>query len=131
MGLEHAAVGARRERTAGGRPAATIAGGQNLRPIVNTVDRNYFETAGVAIESGREFTDLDQETSTPVAIVNEKMAHDYWPGGDALGKRIQLPGEKQMRQIVGVARTANYSTWGGAAATVRLCAAGAELFGRA
>ncbi|MGH7485923.1 MAG: FtsX-like permease family protein, partial [bacterium] len=55
---------------------------------------------------------IDQETSTPVAIVNEKMAHDDWPGGKALGKRIQLPGEKQMRQIVGIARTANYSAWG-------------------
>lgn len=82
-----------------------------IRTIVNTVDRNFFETAGVVIESGREFTDLDQETSTPVAIVNAKMARDNWPGG-ALGKRIQLPGEKLMRQIVGVARTANYSTWG-------------------
>ena len=47
-----------------------------------------------------------------MAIVNEKMAHDYWPGGEAIGKRIQLPGEKQMRQIVGIARTANYTAWG-------------------
>ncbi len=39
------------------------------------------------------------------------MAHDYWPRGEAIGKRIQLPGEKQMRQIVGIARTANYSNW--------------------
>lgn len=84
----------------------------NITAIVNTIDRNYFETAGVAIDSGREFTNLDQRTSTPVAIVNEKMAHDYWPGSQALGKRIQLPGEKQMRQIVAIARTANYSTWG-------------------
>ena len=83
-----------------------------ISTIVNTVDRNYFETAGMAIESGRGFTDMDQETSTPAAIVNEKLAHDYWPGGDALGKRIQLPGEKQMRQIVGIAKTANYSAWG-------------------
>jgi predicted permease len=82
-----------------------------ITTIVNTVDRNYFETAGVTIDSGREFTNLDQETSSAVAIINEKMAHDYWPRGDALGKRIQLPGEKQMRQIVGVARTANYSNW--------------------
>jgi predicted permease len=82
-----------------------------ITAVVNTVDLRYFETARVAIDSGREFTNLDQETSTPVAIVNEKLAHDYWPGG-ALGKRIQLPGEKYMRQIVGVARTANYSNWG-------------------
>ena len=83
-----------------------------IATIVDTVDLNYFETAGVAIESGREFTNLDQENSIPVAIVNEKLAHDYWPRGDALGKRIRLPGEKQMRQIVGVARTANYTNWG-------------------
>jgi len=83
-----------------------------ITTVVNTVDRNYFETAGVAIDSGREFTQLDQEDSVPVAIVNEKIAHDYWPRGDALGKRIQLPGEKQTRQIVGIARTADYSAWG-------------------
>jgi putative ABC transport system permease protein len=79
---------------------------------VNTVDRDYFVTAGVAVDRGREFTNVDQESSTPVAIVNEKMAHDYWPNGNALGQRIQLPGETQMRQIIGVARTANYSSWG-------------------
>jgi predicted permease len=83
----------------------------NTTTIVNTVDRNYFETAGVVIERGREFTQVDQQTSIAVAIVNEKLAQDYWPGGDALGKRIQMPGETEMRQIVGIARTANYSSW--------------------
>ena len=79
--------------------------------IINTVDRDYFETAGVVIENGRGFTQVDQPASVPVAVVNEKLARDYWPGDVALGKRIQLPGEKQMRQIVGVARTANYTGW--------------------
>ena len=83
-----------------------------IATIVNTVDANYFKTAGMAIDRGREFSNLDQEGSTPVAIVNEKAAHDYWRDGSALGKRIQLPGEKQMRQIVGIAKTANYTAWG-------------------
>ena len=78
--------------------------------IFNTVDLGYFETAGVPIESGRDFTEMDREDSVPVAIVNQKMAHDYWPRESALGKLIRLPGEKAMRQIVGIARTANYST---------------------
>lgn len=82
-----------------------------IATIVNTVDRNYFETAGVALEQGREFTNVDQESSDPVAIVNEKVAHDYWPRGEALGKRIQLPGETRMRRIVGVASNANYTNW--------------------
>lgn len=83
-----------------------------ITSVLNVVDLNYFETAGVPIDKGRAFTQVDQETSIPVAIVNEKMVHDFWPKGDALGRRIQLPGEKTMRQIVGVARTANYSTLG-------------------
>jgi macrolide transport system ATP-binding/permease protein len=65
----------------------------------------------VPLEAGRAFNGADREGSLPVAMVNEKMAHDYWPGG-ALGKRIQLPGEKAMRVVIGVARTANYTAWG-------------------
>jgi len=80
--------------------------------ILNTVSRGYFQTSGVAIEKGREFTAVDRATSRPVAIVNEKLVQDYWPGEDALGKRIQVPGERQMREIVGIARTANYSSFG-------------------
>jgi predicted permease len=82
-----------------------------ITAVLTTVALDYFETAGVTIDRGRVFTQVDQENSAPVAIVNEKMAHDFWPGEDALGKRVQVPGEKQMRQIVGVARNANYSAW--------------------
>jgi predicted permease len=80
--------------------------------IVNTVSGGYFQTSGVAIEKGREFTVVDRPTSLPVAIVNEKLAQDYWPGQDAVGRPIQIPGERQMREIVGVARIANYSSFG-------------------
>lgn len=84
----------------------------NISTVVDNVDTGYFETAGVAILRGRGFTNVDQENSAPVTIVNEKLAHDFWPSGDALGKRIQLPDEKQMRQIVGIARNANYTAIG-------------------
>ena len=82
-----------------------------IRAVLHTVDRDYFETAGVPIEDGRAFTNADQETSLPVAIVNEKMARDYWPAG-ALGKTVRLPGESVDRQVVGVARTADYTAVG-------------------
>ena len=113
MVLQYAAVGPSHERAAGGRAAAPAIGGrrQHIRTIVNTVDRELFRDSGRGIQSGRGFTNLDPETSTPVAIVNDKMAHDFCRA-DALGKRIQVPGEKPMRQIVGVAKTANYSAWG-------------------
>ena len=82
-----------------------------VRAVVTTADRDYFETAGITIETGRAFNASDRQTSLPVAIVNRKMEQDHWPGG-ALGKRIQLPGERVLRQVVGVARTANYTGWG-------------------
>ena len=81
-----------------------------IAAVLNVVDLQYFETAGVGIDQGRGFTPADREDSIPVAIVNEKLADDSWPGQSAIGKRIQLPNEKTMRQVVGVARTANYST---------------------
>jgi putative ABC transport system permease protein len=80
--------------------------------IVNTIDRGYFSTTGIPIVNGREFTMIDTGSSTPVVIVNDKLARDFWPGGDPLGKRLQVPGESQLREVVGVARDANYSTWG-------------------
>ncbi|HWE00172.1 MAG TPA: ABC transporter permease [Bryobacteraceae bacterium] len=82
-----------------------------IRSIVNTVAPGYFETAGVALLRGRAFTQMDRDASAPVAIVNDKMARDYWPSG-AIGRRVQLPGETALRRIVGVTRNANYITWG-------------------
>jgi predicted permease len=93
-----------------GRQAKSRA--DRVNTIITTVDRDYFATSGVGIESGRPFTEVDQEKSMPVAIVNEKLAQQYWPGQDALGKRVRLPSETVERQVVGVARNANYSTWG-------------------
>lgn len=83
-----------------------------ITAVLNTIDLDYFQTAGVTLESGREFQSSDQAASTPVAIINARMARDYWPNGQALGKRLLLPGEKQTRQVVGIARTASYTAWG-------------------
>jgi putative ABC transport system permease protein len=88
---------------------------ETVTTIVNTIDLGYFDTAGVTVERGRAFADGDREAALPVAIVNQKLARDYWPGEDAIGKRIRLPGEQRMREIVGVARIANYTSWGEAA----------------
>jgi putative ABC transport system permease protein len=93
-----------------GRPQRSA--NDRVTTIMNTVDDKYFETAGVSILEGRGITALDRAASQPVAVVNEKLARDYWPGQEAVGKRIRVPGEQQMREIVGLARTANYTSWG-------------------
>lgn len=48
----------------------------------------YFAAMRIALREGREFTDDDAAGRTPVAIVNEALAARYWPGENAIGKRI-------------------------------------------
>lgn len=80
--------------------------------VLNTIDTGYFSTTGIPIMGGRDFTDDDREGSLPVAIINQAMAARYWPNQNAIGKRFRLAGENGYRQIVGIAKNANYQTLG-------------------
>src|SRR5437588_320637 len=72
----------------------------------NQVGPGYFATIEIPLVSGHEFTRSDNETASPVAIVNETMAARYWPGKNPLGERLQAKGK--WMQIVGVAKTSKY-----------------------
>ena len=84
---------------------------QDALPVIaNTVDLDYFATMSIPVLQGRDFTAADRDGSTPVAIVNQALAAKYWPKQSPLGKRFQFFGEPVYRQIVGVAKTANYTS---------------------
>jgi predicted permease len=72
----------------------------------NEVGPGYFATMGTPLISGREFTRDDNETSSLVAVVNERLARQYWPGQDPVGKRLIVK-DRPMR-VVGVAAVAKY-----------------------
>jgi macrolide transport system ATP-binding/permease protein len=76
----------------------------------NQVSPDYFRTMGIPLLSGRAFTDADDESAPPVAIVNEKMVTQYWRGEDPVGTRIQVR-DKWLR-VVGVAKLAKYGSFG-------------------
>jgi predicted permease len=67
---------------------------------------NYFRTMRTPLIAGRDFTPQDSEKSQPVAIVNQVLVDRYWPGQDAIGKRIRTFG--QWFTVVGVARNGKY-----------------------
>jgi putative ABC transport system permease protein len=78
----------------------------------NTVDVGYFDTFGVALLRGRDFTAADRKDSMPVAVVNEKMAQQFWPGEDAIGKRFRVYGNSFLTEVVGVVETTKIVTLG-------------------
>jgi putative ABC transport system permease protein len=58
--------------------------------IHRQVSAAYFQTMGIGLRKGRYFDDRDVQQSLPVAIINETMAHSYWPDEDPLGRRFKL-----------------------------------------
>jgi putative ABC transport system permease protein len=72
--------------------AGAAQGDQGLRPKISAlvIGPGYFRTLGAAVFSGREFSDADGVSGVPVAIVNQRFASKFWPGDDALRKRLRL-----------------------------------------
>jgi putative ABC transport system permease protein len=70
---------------------ATAAEGLAFTARWSSVGADYFTTMGLPRLRGRAFTKTEAEIagSPPVAIVDEVLARRLWPGGDALGQRIQ------------------------------------------
>jgi len=56
---------------------------------------------GIPQLRGREFSASDNADSTPVLIINQKLAETLWPGQDALGKHFKLLDDKPS-EVVGV-----------------------------
>jgi predicted permease len=55
-----------------------------------TVSDDYFSVMGIPRLAGEFFSSQDGPESSPVIIVNEAMTRRFWPGEDAIGKRIKL-----------------------------------------
>jgi len=66
---------------------------------------DYFQTMGIRVVQGRNFTEYDKAKAPLVVIVNEALARKHWPDGDAVGKRIKSygpPDKAPWYEIVGV-----------------------------
>ncbi len=68
-----------------------------------SVSLDYFRAVGTPLIAGRYFTDFDRPESAPVAIINEAMARQYWPGQDPLGRRFRMDDDRQpWATVVGI-----------------------------
>ena len=87
-------------RVAGVPPKPTTIGGYRT-----FVMPRFFETIGVPLVAGREFTDRDTETAPPVVIINETLARHYFGRENPVGRFVGFNWQKGTpTEIVGVVR---------------------------
>lgn len=79
---------------------------ENVEADRGSVAANYLQTLRTPLISGRDFTDQDTTATQPVVIINQALVDRYWPGQNAIGKRIQVG--PRWRTVVGVAANGKY-----------------------
>ena len=68
-----------------------------------SISPDYLRTMRIPLLSGRAFNEADRVDSAKVVIVNEALARQFWPAGDAVGKRLRFGDDKgPLRTVVGV-----------------------------
>jgi hypothetical protein len=71
-----------------------------LAPSQSLASAGYFETMKIPIVKGRSFRASDTAEATPVAIIDERLAERFWPGQDAVGRRLYRPSDpKDLQKI--------------------------------
>ena len=70
------------------------------------VTENYFNTMGLRILRGRDFSAADRSDSPWVVLVNETLAKQQWPNNDPVGQKLTLTfspnDEEPAREVVGL-----------------------------
>jgi putative ABC transport system permease protein len=86
-----------------GRPP--LSPGDEPELFSRTVAGDYFRVMRIPLLKGRDFTKQDREGAPLVGVINDAMAREYFPNGDAIGSRVRWArqeGEPQWLTIVGV-----------------------------
>jgi putative ABC transport system permease protein len=81
--------------------------GQELIVVTRIVSPAYFETMSIPLLNGRQFTDQDTETTPNVVVISETMARRFWPGEEAIGKRLaagRVRTDADWIQVVGIVK---------------------------
>jgi putative ABC transport system permease protein len=81
--------------------------GPRFSIATSAVDPSYFNTMGIAVISGREFTSEDLPKGSAAVIVNETLARRAWPGSQGLGERLTVGCDTaRAAVVVGIVRDA-------------------------
>ena len=79
---------------------------EDLGVPYSIISPGYFETMGIPLLDGRDFSERDDANSAGAAIINETMANRFWQGQNPIGRKFKIwRGEKT---VVGIAKNGKY-----------------------
>jgi len=76
-----------------------------------TVETQYLRTVETPLLEGREFTERDTVSAPLVIILNDVLAHQFWPNASAIGRHV-VNSSGNRYEVVGVARRSKYFSIG-------------------
>jgi putative ABC transport system permease protein len=77
-----------------------LPGGQELVADFRRISPRYLNTMGIALLRGRMLSGRDGRETSPVILVDETLANQYFPGENPIGRRMRLWGV--FREVVGI-----------------------------
>jgi len=87
--------------------------------VNRVISADYFRTMGISLLRGRLFRDADDANAPRVVIINERLARDFWPGGNPIGSQIEFPGVEKVTTPGGPKRSSSPFTIVGVVANVK------------
>lgn len=92
---------------------------RRVQSVYRVADHGYFSTMGITLREGREFTDRDTLNAPRIAVVNQALARQLWPGESAVGKRLTLDDPRKNPEwltVAGVVSNVKQGEWAGESA---------------
>jgi predicted permease len=77
---------------------------------IRLVSPDYFKTLRIPLMRGRVFTSEDRLKTQLVTVIDQTLAHQYWPHEEPIGQRISFGGNSPRITIVGVVQHAKSSS---------------------
>jgi predicted permease len=92
-----------------GRPAAPLS--ENTSASWDRVSPGYFQAVGQPVLRGRAFSEADNDSAAPVAVVNQAFVRRFFPNEDPMDRHfgIDAPAYAGTFRIVGIVRDAKYT----------------------
>ena len=88
-------------------------GGLHARTLASYASDAYFQTLGIDLLRGRNFTRQEAAAGAKVAVISASTARRFWPGEDPMGKRLKLDkrfdGKYSEYEVVGIAKDVRFA----------------------